>query len=97
MKKNNKKFSITLGERCLIAIGIFLLFFILFVDVICSSMDGNLRMSLEKLNVEINVQKKKNESLQMQVNELTSYDKIKDIVKNMGLNYNNENIIVIEK
>ena len=33
----------------------------------------------------------------MQVSELTSYDKIKDIVKEMGLAYNNENIIVVTK
>ena len=33
----------------------------------------------------------------MQVSELTSYDKIKDVVKDMGLAYNNENIIIISK
>ncbi|MEG1309690.1 MAG: hypothetical protein RSD06_02290 [Bacilli bacterium] len=53
-------------------------------------------MSVEKLKYQISIQEKKNESLTMQVNELTSYDKIKDIVKEMGLSYNNENIIVIE-
>lgn len=29
----------------------------------------------------------------MQVNELTSFDKIRDVVTNIGLDYNNENII----
>ena len=54
-------------------------------------------MSVEKLKYQIQEQEKKNESLQMQVSELTSYDKIKDIVKEMGLAYNNENIIVVTK
>ena len=54
-------------------------------------------MSVEKLKYEISVQEKKNESLGMQFNELTSYDKIKDILKEMGLSYNNENIIIVNK
>ena len=33
----------------------------------------------------------------MKINELTSFDKVKDIVKDMGLAYNNENIIVIDE
>ena len=40
-------------------------------------------------------QLKKNESLTMQVNELTSFDYVNNVVKNMGLAYNNENIIII--
>ena len=31
----------------------------------------------------------------MKVNELTSFDKIKDIVSDMGLAYNNDNIVVV--
>ena len=34
-------------------------------------------------------------NLFMKVNELTSFDKIKDVVNNMGLAYNNDNVIVI--
>ena len=33
----------------------------------------------------------------MKVSELTAFDKIKDVVKDMGLAYNNDNIIVIEQ
>lgn len=33
----------------------------------------------------------------MKVNELTSFDKVKEVVEDMGLAYNNENIIVVEK
>ena len=44
---------------------------------------------------DIQKQEKTNESLTMQVNELTSFDKIKDVVEEMGLAYNNENILVV--
>lgn len=31
----------------------------------------------------------------MQVNELTSFDNVKEVAKNLGLAYNNDNIIVV--
>lgn len=52
-------------------------------------------MSVEKVRYEIDAQDKKNESLVMKVNELTSFDKVKEVVSNMGLAYNNDNVIVI--
>ena len=39
---------------------------------------------------------KKNESLTMKVNELTSYENLNSVLKDMGLAYNNENIIVVK-
>ena len=42
-------------------------------------------------------QSKTNESLTMKVNELTAFDKVKDVVKDMGLAYNNDNIVVIDE
>ena len=52
-------------------------------------------MSIEKMNYDINSQSKKNESLTMKVNELTSFDKVREVATDMGLAYNNENIIVV--
>ena len=57
---------------------------------------GHLSMSVEQLNYDITNQQKTNESLTMQVNELTSFDKVKDVAVDMGLAYNNENIIVVD-
>lgn len=56
---------------------------------------GNLKLGVEKLNSELNNQEKKNESLVMKVSELTSFDNIKDIVKDLGLAYNKDNIVII--
>ena len=41
---------------------------------------SNLKMNIEKINYQIETQEKKNQSLTMQVNELTSFDKIKDVL-----------------
>lgn len=57
---------------------------------------GNLKLEVEKLNLELNNQSKKNESLVMKVNELTSFDNVKDIVKDLGLAYNKDNIVIID-
>lgn len=57
---------------------------------------GHLNLSVEKLKYEIDVQSKKVEGLTMKVNELTSFDKVKEIVKSMGLAYHNENIIDVD-
>jgi cell division protein FtsL len=97
MKTKKARFKITKGEKLLIMSSMFLLLTIVLVQVFCGSYQGNLNMSVEKLKYEISVQEKKNESLGMQFNELTSYDKIKDILKEMGLSYNNENIIIVNK
>ena len=85
------------GEK-LLYVSAFLCFMFTFViQVFCGASVGNLNMSVEKLKYEINTQDKKNESLAMKVSELTAFDKIKDVVKDMGLAYNNDNIIVIEQ
>ncbi len=55
----------------------------------------HLNMSVEQVKFDIENQEKKNESLTMKVNELTSFDKVKDVVSEMGLAYNNDNIIII--
>ena len=65
------------------------------IKIFCGASISNLSMSVEKVRYEIDAQDKKNESLVMKVNELTSFDKVKEVVSNMGLAYNNDNVIVI--
>ena len=52
-------------------------------------------MSNEKIKYNIQTEEKTVESLTMQVNELTAFDNISKIVKELGLAYNNDNIVVI--
>ena len=65
------------------------------MKIFCCASIGNLNIMVEKLKSDVSTQAKKNESLTMQVNELTSFDYVNNVVKNMGLAYNNENIIII--
>ena len=54
-------------------------------------------IDLEIFSGEVFAQEKTNESLTMKVNELTSFENVKKVVEEMGLAYNNENIIVVDK
>lgn len=91
MKKN----KITKGEKILYISGIFCLTCVVVLKIFFGAGIGNFKMSNEQLKSQISNEKKNVESLTMQVNELTSYDHVKDIVKDLGLAYNNDNIIVI--
>lgn len=96
MKKNKRrKFGVTKGEACLYLLVVVCLVATFVVKIFCGAGVANLSMSVEKIRYEISSQEKTNESLTMKVNELTSFDKVKDVVNNMGLAYNNDNVIVI--
>ena len=51
-----------------------------------------INIKVEKMKKTITAQEKKNESLEMKINELASLDNIQDIIKQEGLTYNNDNI-----
>lgn len=98
MKKKNTKniVRLTKGERLLYTLGVFCIVATIVLKVFSSASISNLKMSIEKVNYKIENQEKKNQSLVMQVNELTSYENLSTILKEMGLAYNNENIIVVK-
>lgn len=47
---------------------------------------------VERLKNDVNKQQKKNQSLDMKINELASLDSLEGVAKTMGLAYNNDNI-----
>lgn len=94
-KRNKNKVRITKGEKLLYVTAALCLVFTLVLKVFCGAGVSHLSMSVEKMNYDIREQNKKNESLTMKVNELTSFDKVREVVSDMGLAYNNENIIVV--
>lgn len=97
MKKNTKKIvRLTKGERFLYVLGVFSFIFIVVIKVFSSAGISSIKMDIEKISYKIDLQEKKNQSLAMQVNELTSYENLNGVLKDMGLAYNNENIIVIK-
>lgn len=97
MKKVNSKKKITKGEKMLYTLGGLCGVMTVIIKIFCGASIGHLNISVEKVKYEIDEQSKKNQSLTMKVNELTSFDNVKDIVKDMGLSYNNDNIIVISE
>ena len=97
MKKSTRKVvRLTKGEKLLYTLGALCFIFTLVIRVFSSASIGNLKMDIEKISYKIENQEKKNQSLVMQVNELTSYENLSGVLKEMGLAYNNENIIVIK-
>ena len=69
--------------------------FMIVMQIFFGAKINNLKMNIEYINTQIENENKKVESLTMKFNELTSYENVKDTIKDMGLAYNNENIIVI--
>ena len=97
MKKSTRKVvRLTKGEKMLYTLGALCLLFTIVIRVFSSASIGNLKMDIEKISYKIESQERKNQSLVMQVNELTSYENLSGILKDMGLAYNNENIIVVK-
>lgn len=90
-----RKLKVTHGEKVLYSMAILCAVFSFAVSIFCGANIGNLKMNVERLKYDITEQEKKNESLTMKMNELTSFDKVKDVAKEMGLEYNNDNIIII--
>ena len=97
MKKNTRKIvRLTRGEKMLYSLGTICFVLSVFIKVFSSASISNLKMNIEEISYNIKSQQNKNQSLIMQVNELTSYENLSNVLKEMGLAYNNENIIVIK-
>ena len=97
MKKNTKNIvRLTKGEKMLYTLGVFCIVATIVLKVFSSASISNIKMSIEKVSYQIEKQEKQNQSLVMQFNELTSYENLSIVLKEMGLAYNNENIIVVK-
>ena len=58
---------------------------------------SSINIEVEKLKKTVSKEEKINESLTMKVNELVSLENMQLVAANNGLEYNNNNIIVIQK
>lgn len=97
MKKNNsgKKIKILKGEKLLYFILFFLVVAVPISNVFIKALLSETNIEVEQLKNKIEKQENINESLNMQINELASLDKIQEVAKNIGLSYNNDNIKVV--
>lgn len=58
---------------------------------------SSVNIEVEKLKKDVTKQQKVNESLTMKVNELVSLENMQLVAASSGLEYNNNNIIVIQE
>ena len=96
-RKRVRKSRVTKGEKMMYFMIIFAVVFSLGIKTFCGASISEMKMSIEEVKYNIDAQEKKNESLTMKVNELTYFENVKGVVKEMGLAYNNDNIIVVGK
>ena len=89
-KKNIKR-----DKRLFILIVLVLVFSPL-LQVITRAKLSEKNIDVEKIKTNIEKQEKLNESINMQINELASLDKIRQIADKNGLSYKNNNITSID-
>ena len=90
-QKNNKR------DKKIFILIILVLVFSPLLQVITRAKLSEINIEVEKLKNNIEKQTKVNESVEMQINELASLDKIREIAKENGLSYKNNNITSIDK
>lgn len=57
---------------------------------------ARVNVEIQKLEKEVELQKKKNESLEMKIDEMTSLENIKEVSEQFGLTYNSDNIKTVK-
>lgn len=91
-KKRKTKFEKTMITLTLSTI------FCVFISVLFFKVQlSSINIEVEKLKKSVSKEEKINESLTMKVNELVSLENMQLVAANNGLEYNNNNIIVIKK
>ena len=92
--KNTKKF-LSSFERLMYKLCILIIISLIVGIVCCETKLGQTNVEIQKLEREVEKQKKRNESLNMKIDEMTSLDNIKEISEEYGLSYHSENIKTI--
>ena len=92
LKKKQKRFS---GERTIWLILGLILLAIPICNVYTKAILSETNIELEEAKEDVERQKNTNDSLRTEIYELASLDKIQLVAQEDGLQYNNENIIVV--
>ena len=87
---------IELKNRFLLGVGIVILFAIPIANVYTKAILSETNIELEEVKNKIQKQQNTNDSLKMEISELASLDKIQIVAQEEGLQYINENIIVVK-
>jgi cell division protein FtsL len=95
MIKKQRKFKILRIEKLIYGLIVFVAILIPVANVFSKALLSESNIQVEKLETKINKQVGINDSLNMQINELASLDKIQAVANELGLSYNNDNIKLI--
>lgn len=95
-KSNSQNFKIVKGEKILYFLLLLLVVAVPISNVFTKALLSESNIEVERLKNKISSQENMNESLSMQINELASLDKIQEVAKESGLNYNYDNIKIIK-
>ena len=97
MKKDKKKKKFLSGfERITYKLCILTIVALIIGIVFCETTIAKTNLEIQKLQIEVEKQKKKNESLNMKIDEMVSLDNIKEISEEYGLSYHSENVKTID-
>ncbi len=94
MKKKRQTLKI---EKMLFIVIIGLLILLPVVNVYSKALVSETNIEVEKLKNNIEYQENINEALDMKISELTSLDKIQALANELGLTYNNDNIVIVNQ
>lgn len=94
-RKKKKQFLSNL-ERFLYKFFALVIVFLI-IGIVCSETSlAQMNLDVQKLDVEVEKQRKRIESLKMKIDEMTSLDNLKEISDQYGLDYHSENIKTVE-
>ncbi|MDO4376183.1 MAG: cell division protein FtsL [bacterium] len=96
MKKTRKKVKLCGVDRFMIMVIALLIVFTPVLVVYSKSTLSESNIELERIKRKVEKQESINESVAMKINELASLSNIQDVAKEHGLDYNNDNIIVVK-
>lgn len=96
MKKTRKRIKLCGVDRLMIMVIALLIVFTPVLVVYSKSTLSESNIELERIKRKVEKQESINESVAMKINELASLSNIQDVAKEHGLDYNNDNIIVVK-
>ena len=96
MKKSRKKVNFYTLDKFMITLIVLLVVAMPVLIVYSKSTLSESNIELERIKRKIEKQESINESVSMKINELASLSNIQDVAKEKGLDYNNDNIIVVK-
>lgn len=92
MKKSQKKQRQNKREKLLYRVFVVISIFLVLGIIYSRAMLSKINLEIQELSGIIKQETDDNQSLAMKINEMVSLDKIREVSKEQGLTYNNNNI-----